>query len=303
MHPLILLIVVAAGGAAWSGEAAAHGMAAAPGAPPGWTWDPAITLPLALSLALFLGGWVRLRRRSRLGAPGLARRAVLFCAGWICLAGAVVSPLHQAGERAFSLHMVEHEVLMLAAAPLLVLAEPLAVMLWAFPYAARRGLAAAGRAPWIAALWRSATQPVAATLVQAAVLWLWHAPVLFDLALADPLWHVVQHLCFLVSALLFWTAMLRPGRAGRGVAVLCLFATSVVSGALGALMAFSESPWYAAYAAMGSNPFGLSPAEDQQVAGLLMWIPGGLVHAGAALALIAATLKDGAERTRLADAL
>ena len=271
-------------------SAAAHVMAAVSTAPPGWTWDGSVTVPLTLALGLFAAGWFRLQRRARRGSAGLARRAVLFAAGWLGLAAAVVSPLHQAGERAFSMHMAEHELLMLAAAPLLVLSNPLAVMLWSFPAAGRRWLGALGHVRALTLFWRAATQPVTATLIQAAVLWLWHAPALFDLALADPAWHIVQHVCFLVSALLFWTAMIRPGRSGRGVAVLCLFATSMVSGALGALMAFSESPWYAGYAALGTDPFGLSPAEDQQIAGLLMWIPGGLVHAGAALALIAAML-------------
>lgn len=302
MRPLIVL-PMAAWLAAWGDAAAAHVMAGPTSAPPGWTWDPSITVPLVLSLFLFLTGWLRLRPRSRRGSGRLTQRLVLFASGWVCLAGAVVSPLHQAGERAFSLHMVEHEVLMLAAAPLLVLSEPLAVMLWAFPASARRSLSGVGRAPPLITAWRGLTQPVTATLVQAGVLWLWHAPTLFDRALADPVWHIAQHLCFLVSALLFWTAMARPGRAGQGVAVLCLFATSVVSGALGALMAFSESPWYAGYAAMGVNPFGLTPAEDQQVAGLLMWIPGGLVHAGTALVLIAGMVKRGGSQGSAASAL
>jgi cytochrome c oxidase assembly factor CtaG len=76
------------------------------------------------------------------------------------------------------------------------------------------------------------------------------------------------------------------------LAVLCLFVTSLVSGALGALMAFSESPWYAGYARLGMAPFGLTPAEDQQLAGLIMWVPGGLVHALAALALVGMTLRS-----------
>lgn len=286
---------------AWSGAALAHG-AAAPGAPVGWTWDASITIPLALSLTLFGAGWFRLRRRSTRGSQALVRRGALFLAGWGSLFLAVVSPLHQAGERAFSFHMAEHEVLMLVAAPLLVLSEPLAVMLWAFPTSGRRQLGRLGHAPLLSRAWRWATQPVTATLIQAAFLWLWHAPQLFDLALVSPPGHVAQHLCFLVSALLFWTAMVRPGRAGQGVAVLCLFATSVVSGALGALMAFSESPWYAGYALAGTDPFGLSPAEDQQIAGLLMWIPGGLIHAGAALFLIAQTLKDTGVRRSATDA-
>ncbi len=289
------------------GAAEAHDLGAAAGPGPGWTLDPLITLPLALSVLAYATGWLRLRRRSGRGGPRLGARAALFAGGWLALAVALVSPLHQAGERAFSAHMLEHELLMLLAAPLLVLSRPFGAMIWAFPYPARQGLGAAARWPPLATAWRLTTEPVTATLAQAAALWLWHAPYLFDRALASPAWHIGQHLSFLATALLFWSAMLRPARANPGLAVLCLFATSVVSGALGALMAFSESPWYAAYAAMGAAPFGLTPAEDQQAAGLLMWIPGGLVHAGAALALVGAALKAqrslDVQRRRTADAV
>lgn len=259
-------------------------------APPGWTWDPWITLPLMLSALLFAVGWRRLSARSALSAAW-RRRAMLFAGGWSILALALVSPLHEGGERSFALHMTEHEFIMLAAAPLLVLAEPLVVLLWAFPPRARRVLGRAGKVAPVAVAWRRLTGPAVATMLQAAALWLWHAPALFDLALASDGWHAAQHLSFLISALLFWTAMLgQRGRAGavaqRGVAALCLFATSIVSGALGALMAVSESPWYPGYSALGMAPFGLTPAEDQQVAGLIMWVPGGLVHAVAALLLV-----------------
>ena len=260
---------------------------------PGWTLDPSITLPLAISAGLFAWGWLRLHRRSGLGREGLGRRAVLFAAGWLCLFGALISPLHQAGERSFAAHMIEHELLMLAAAPLLVLSRPLAIMLWAFSPGGRRGLGELGRSRWIQAPWRALTEPFTATALQAAALWLWHVPGLFDLALGSTAWHVVQHLCFLVSALLFWSAVL-PAHAGRrrlGKAVICLFITSIVSGALGAFMAFSSSPWYARYAALGLNAWGLTPAEDQQLAGLAMWIPGGLVHAVAALVLMSGALR------------
>ena len=83
---------------------------------------------------------------------------------------------------------------------------------------------------------------------------------------------LLQHACFLVSALLFWSAMLHPrlGRRALGLAAVCLFVTSVVSGALGALMASSDSPWYAGYARLNLTAFGLNPAEDQQLVGLLM---------------------------------
>jgi cytochrome c oxidase assembly factor CtaG len=124
-------------------------------------------------------------------------------------------------------------------------------------------------------------------------MWAWHAPILFDRALDSFGWHVAQHACFFVSALLFWWAMLHPrGRgAGYGVSAACLFVTSLIGGALGALMSFSSSPWYADYAAMGMTGIGLDPTDDQRLAGLIMWIPGGLVHGAAALALAYKWLK------------
>jgi cytochrome c oxidase assembly factor CtaG len=215
------------------------------------------------------------------------------------LAAAVISPLHQAGESSFALHMLEHELLMLIAAPLLVLAKPLETMLWALPAAARKAVGHWVRSAALQSTWQFFSGAVAATLLQAAALWLWHAPALFELALAHDSWHIAQHLSFLISALLFWSAMLhtRPARGGRALAVLCLFATSIISGALGALMAFAQSPWYAGYIAMGLTPFGLSPIEDQQLAGLLMWIPGGLVHAIAALLLLSSLLRGSAARS------
>lgn len=271
--------------------AGAHAVGAASSPAPGWTWDGWITVPLGLALALFATGWMRIRRRSTGGARALARRGWIFLAGWAVLAGALVSPLHRLGEQSFAAHMFEHELLMLVAAPLLVTAQPLAVLLWAFSPRARRALGDMANASWVTGTWRALTGPVTATVIQAAALWLWHAPALFDLGLADEGWHAVQHLSFLVSALLFWTAMFRRATP-RGTAALCLFATSLVTGALGALMAFSASPWYARYVALGLAPFGLSPAEDQQLAGLLMWIPGGMVHAGVALAIVHAMLRE-----------
>ncbi|MGN2248639.1 cytochrome c oxidase assembly protein [Frateuria sp. GZRe14] len=275
--------------AAWAAAsfaARAHGVHD-DGAAPGWTFDGWVVGPLLVGLAWYAVGYLRLRQRSTVAAAHHAS-AGWFIAGWLVLAAALVTPLHEAGERSFAAHMVEHELLMLVAAPLLVLSRPIGIALWAFPQGARRALAAFGRG--IGTPWRALTAPATATLLQAAALWLWHAPRLFDLALANPGWHIVQHLSFLLSALLFWWAVLRGHEQRVGVAVGCLFFTATVSGALGALMAFSSSPWYAGYASSGLDAFGLTPAEDQQLAGLLMWIPGGLVHAFAGLALFARRL-------------
>jgi cytochrome c oxidase assembly factor CtaG len=253
----------------------------------GWTLDPTITGPLLLAAAVYAIGFVRLRRRADRGREGLTAQAWLFAGGWLLTAGALVSPLHEAGERSFTFHMIEHELLMLPAALVLVAARPGPVLLWGLPRAWRKTFGAIARAP----MWRHLTDPVAATALQALAIWLWHAPGPFDLALRHEGWHIAQHLCFMGSALVFWWAMLH--RANEVLAALCLFATSMIGGALGALMALSTSPWYAAYTAMGMTPFGLDPAQDQQLAGLIMWIPGGLFHLAAALLCVGRWLSRG----------
>lgn len=101
-------------------------------------------------------------------------------------------------------------------------------------------------------------------------------------------WHTAQHVSFLVSALLFWWALIRVHGARRqyGAAVLYLFATMLHTSLLGALLTFSNVTWYPAYAET-TEAWGLSPLEDQQLAGLVMWAPPGFVYLRAALALFA----------------
>jgi cytochrome c oxidase assembly factor CtaG len=266
--------------------ASAHG-----GGEEGWSPEPAVAIPLLLLALLYALGFARLRARSCQGRDDLRRGAGLFAAGWLVLAGAVASPLHAAGECSFTMHMIEHELIMLPAALLLVLSRPGPVLLWAFPAAVRGAFGAVARSG--KGLWAVASTPVAATILQGAALWLWHMPPLFDRALDGEGWHIAQHMSFLLTALLFWWAMAhgRAGRQGYGLVALCLFVTTLIGGALGALMAFSASPWYSGYAAMGMTPAGLSPAEDQQLAGLIMWIPGGVFHAAAALFFLYQWLK------------
>jgi cytochrome c oxidase assembly factor CtaG len=259
---------------------------------PGWRGpEPILLAPMLLAAGLYAAGFVRLRRRSDRGRAELDRRGLIFAAGWLTLAAASLSPLHALGSRSFAAHMLEHELIMLAAAPLFVWSRPGGVLLWAFPARLRQGFAAVPRSTAGGSLWRVLTDPLLATVLQAAAIWLWHLPSLFDMALKSEGWHVAQHLSFFVTALFFWSAMLGPRRSAW-TAALCLFATSMATGALGAFMALSQSPWYPAYAAMGLAAFGLTPSEDQQVAGLLMWVPGGLFHAIVAVALLAPHLRD-----------
>jgi cytochrome c oxidase assembly factor CtaG len=253
---------------------------------PGWSFEPLVVVPLVVLLLLFLAGRSQLARRSSLPR----RRSLIFPGGWLVLALALVSPLHEGGERSFTLHMAEHELIMLVATVLLAASHAGGILAWGLPASARRTLAGSWKAP-LSRLWKRLTEPVAATVIQAVVMWAWHAPALFNRALESPVWHAAQHVSFVVASLLFWSAMLDPRRGGFLLSAACLFMTSLIEGALGALMALSSSPWYVAYATMGMTGIGLDPTADQQLAGLIMWIPGGLVHGGAALALLYAWLR------------
>ena len=245
----------------------------------GWTLDPLLVVPLGLALLIYCVGWARLRKRASNPV-----RPLRFLAGWTVLTLSLVSPLHEAGEQSFTMHMIEHELIMLVATLLLASAGAGGVLAWGLPRSLRGAIGGSWKTP-LQSLWRRLTEPVTATGIQGAVMWAWHAPILFDRALESFGWHVAQHAWFFASSLMFWWAMLHPrGRgSGYGVSAACLFVTSLIGGALGALMSFSSSPWYADYAAMGMTGIGLDPTTDQQLAGLVMWIPGGLVHGVAAL--------------------
>jgi cytochrome c oxidase assembly factor CtaG len=252
----------------------------------GWTLSPLVIGPLLLVALLYGIGFLRLWNRSGRGRAALRRDGALFALGWLSLTGALISPLHEAGELSFAMHMIEHEIIMLLSALLFVAARPGAAFLWAFPTASRQWLGSAGRWP----LWRIVSDPFVATALQALVIIVWHVPWLFDLTLNNAGWHIAQHLSFVASALLFWWAMLY-GRTGPLVAAACLFVTSMIGGGLGALMALSGSPWYAGYVALGLTPAGLTPEQDQQLAGLIMWVPGGAWHLAAALFFLSRALR------------
>ncbi|MFE1599578.1 cytochrome c oxidase assembly protein [Methylobacterium sp. ID0610] len=249
-----------------------------------WTLDAWVTVPLAVSLALYATGALRLRARAGRGREHLGRRVAAFGLGWLALAGALVSPLHRWGEGLFTAHMIEHEIVMAVAAPLLVLARPWPVLLWALPRAGRRPTARAVRARLPRAAWAVLTQPAVASLLHAVAIWAWHAPALFDAAVLNLALHRAQHLAFLVTALLFWWSLVRRDRPGAATGTLAL--TMLHTSLLGALLALSPRLLYPGQTA-GAGAWGLSPLEDQQLAGLVMWIPAGTIYAAAALAFAA----------------
>lgn len=252
------------------------------------SFEPAVIIPVALPALLYLWGSHQAPRSTTL------RLRICFWLGWLFLAGALISPLHEMGESLFSAHMVQHEILMLLAAPLLVMSRPLAVFLHALPFGWRRTAGYWSKTPAVKTSWRMLTRPFPAWLLHAAALWVWHYPRFFDATLSNDWIHALQHLSFFLSALLFWWSLFHgAGKNAHGMAVLYVFTTGIHTGILGALLTLSGHPWYPVYQHT-TAAWGLTPLEDQQLGGVVMWVPASLVYLATGLALFGAWLRNSA---------
>ncbi|HZS47516.1 MAG TPA: cytochrome c oxidase assembly protein [Blastocatellia bacterium] len=262
-----------------------------------WSFEPGIVISLMLSAVLYVKGAFPLLRNISTIKSKARFEALCFAGGWLALVIALVSPVHPMGEVLFSAHMTQHEILMLVAAPLLVLGRPMLPFLWALPMQWRRRAGKISRLPLVQKPWHFLTGPVVAGVIHGVTLWVWHIPALFDATLTSDLVHTTQHLSFLITALFFWWALIhgRDGRIGYGAAVLYLFITAVHTSVLGALMTFAPTVWYPVY---GNSPvaWGLTPLEDQQLGGLIMWVPAGLIYVVAGLAMFAAWIRESERR-------
>jgi cytochrome c oxidase assembly factor CtaG len=242
-----------------------------------WRLDPWLIGPLIVTALIYTRGWLILRRRH---GRWTGWRLTAFLAGLVTIVLALASPIETFSTLLLSVHMVQHLLLMMLAPPLLWLGEPLLPML--------RGLPRSLRTHWIAPLfrWRSLrrvftalTHPLLAGPLFVAVTWLWHSPPGYELALSSPTWHVVEHLCFLFTALLFWYPVIRPyparPRWSPWLLLPYLLLADVQNTALSALLAFSGVVWYPHYATT-PRLGGVSPLEDQSIAGVMMWVPGSI---------------------------
>lgn len=243
-------------------------------------FDLLITATMAVSLTLYFRGVRHLHPR---WYP-----PVSFAFGWIMIFAALVGPIDTLSDILFAVHMTQHELLMIVAAPLIVIGQPFAAGMWGLPERWREKGASLTRR--VASPWRRLTGPVTVLVLHAAVLWAWHIPFAFETALHHETIHAIQHLMFFVSAALFWWAIIqgRYGRVGYGVAVFFVFATAMHTSILGALLVFAKHLWYPSYGSL----------EDQQLAGLIMWIPSGVIFLFAGLALFAAWLGESERRAR-----
>ena len=262
---------------------------------------------LASSLAVCIGvygvGLFRLWRSAGYGRGIRPFEALAFAAGWLTLVLALSPPLDQWSEQWLAAHMVQHELLMVIAAPLIAFGAPLIGIVWAMPSHLRHTIVNTVQRTPLPIVWRIVTAPLSAFILYGLALWIWHIPALYDEALAHEAVHVIQHLCFFGTAALFWWGIVhgRQRRFGYGAAVVYLFVTTLHGGVLGALLTVSPHAWYAPYQAH-PHPSGLTPLEDQQLAGLLMWIPAGLTFVAGALFLFAAWLRQSDRASRFKSA-
>ena len=265
-----------------------------------WTWEPLTVALIAVSGLLYAMGVRALWRRAGTGHGIRQWQAASFGAGLLALTIGLLSPLAWLSEVLFSAHMTQHEVLMLVAAPLLVFGHPLIALVWALPRSWRDAAGRITRDPLFSNVWRHITTPLVVFAVHALVLWLWHVPVFWEAAMRSTPLHAIQHLTFVLTAALFWWGMIhgRYGRMAYGAAVFYVFLTAIHSSLLGAIMTIAPSIWYRSYAETATT-WKVDALVDQQLAGLLMWIPSGVVFIVFGLALFAAWLGESERRVRL----
>jgi putative membrane protein len=267
-----------------------------PGQPPAphdlwvaWNLDPVLVAGFLVTVWAY--------RRGQTGGPRRdldAWRARSFAVALVALGVALLSPLDALSSALASAHMVQHMLLVLVAAPLLALSAPSGAILRGSPLVVRR---AAGRWRRRLGLTRNRLRPLrhpaAVWLLHVGTLWFWHAAVPYDAALDSAPLHILEHASFLATAVLFWHVVIgtrSPERVSNGAGVLLVFAMAMQSVFLSVLLTFAQTPWYSGYAET-TTPWGLEPLADQQLAGVIMWIPAGAVYLVVALTLLVAWVR------------
>ena len=234
-----------------------------------WNLEPTLLGAVILGVGLYLYAIGPYRERRRLGAPVSGYRVVAFTSGILVIFVTLASPIDSIGEHyLFSVHMVQHLLLMFAAAPLLVIGiPPWAIRL--FPYSSV-----------IHSATRFLTLPMVAFLASSGVFLVWHVPLFYEAALEIKLVHDFEHATILGVGILMWWPALSPVRALPSLSapaqLLYFFILPIPTSIVGALITFMGEPLYSSYAD-APRLWGLSAAVDQEIAGLLMWVPGKLI--------------------------
>ena len=245
-----------------------------------WKLPIWLTIAMVLAALVYVRGWIALRRTRR--AQFSDERLASFLGGLALLWIVIASPMDGFADALLTVHMIEHLLLMSAIPMLLLYGLPVVPLLRGLPRPVLRGLV--GPLVRVAALRR-----LAEWLVTPAVAWLgmnvaylaWHVPAAYNYALENETVHALEHLCFLVTSLLFWWYILRPWPAKRrpddwGMLVY-LAMGDVVMTMLSAFLAFCERPVYSYYV-QHPNPFGISVLDDQVLGAVVMWVLGSFAY-------------------------
>ena len=253
-----------------------------------WTFEPSVLIGVAALALLYFMGW----RRARGGPhpsphrPGPGRM-VLFALGLITILAALVSPIDGLGDQLIVMHMVQH-VLLLDIAPILMILGLNKVLLRPVT---RRLQSLERRAGYLA-------HPAFAVLCYVGFMWAWHIPAMYDAALHNTTVHAFEHLCFSAAGTLYWWHLLSPIRnrhrlTGLGP-VAYMVVTKLLVGLLGVVLAFAPASLYPFYA-HHPHYWGLSPSEDQSMAGLVMALEQSVVM-GVALVVVFVQMLTESER-------
>lgn len=253
-------------------------------------WSP-VTVVLAFLLGAYLFGLYRLNSRagSSNAAPISAWRVVLTLLGFSALTFSLIGPADALAEDQFFLHMIQHLLLTLVAAPLLLAASPVAAYLWALPsdvrYTVAGSLARRGRAGRVL---RALTRPKVAITIYVLTLYAWHLPFMYEGAIHNEALHYLEHLMFFGAAVLFWWPIAGPAPMRSPLTypqrLLYLMLAFTPSAALGAGLTLIGDTLYNHYETTPAH-WGVEAGEDQNIGGLIMWVPGSFILVGAATIL------------------
>lgn len=258
-----------------------------------WTFDPGVAIAIGLTTTVYAAGVMRVWNVAGRGRGISPSSAASFAGGMIALIAALMSPLDELADQLQAAHMVQHLLLIVVVPPLVLLGEPVRGLVWGLPGSMRRKVPRLWRNRVIATSMSILVTPSIAFALHAAALVIWHMPGPYDSAVHSDLLHAAEHLCFLGTALLFWWVVLSRvpfRRLSMGMRIPYVVGMSFVGAAIGAVLTFAASPFYDVYRETAPS-FGLSALEDQQLAGLIMWIPGGAAYLTAAALLFIAWME------------
>jgi cytochrome c oxidase assembly factor CtaG len=261
-----------------------------------WEWRLTVTSVLLTFATLYIVGWWRLRGRSQHQKLAQKRRLVAYLAGVATLAIALMSPIDALGNQLLFMHMIQHKLEIMIAAPLLWLGQPFPMLLWGLPAAVRKRVAMllTSHAPLRQVL-RVATGPGIAWFAFVAVYMGWHDPGLYNLALVHSWAHDLQHITFFITAMLFWWHVIGAGPHLHGrVPVWTRLAMVVgmipVQMIAGIVIATASTVIYTYYESV-PRFWGFTALEDQALAGVIMWIPSSEMLVWAVVFLLAGFFK------------